>query len=195
MSWLKLDDRFHENRKVRALWQSDREALGLHIMALSYCAGNETDGLVDEAFVIEKVPAAGQRKRMLAALVGVGLWREMPAGWEINDYLKFNMSHEKLQAKRDADADRKARGRGTQAQVRADAGDPGSQTPHPVHVESARTPGGFHGESSGPVPSRPVPNLPRDVNDSGLALKVSGADRSNVIGFPDGETSSQKGVA
>lgn len=94
MSWAKLDDRFHENRKVKRVWHRCPAALGLHVMAITYCAGHETDGFVDHEFVEEKVPKDRDRDRAVATLVSAGLWHEIEDGWQIHDFLEFNPSRE-----------------------------------------------------------------------------------------------------
>lgn len=157
MTWAKLDDRFHENRKVRGLWRKQPAALGLHVLALTYCSGHETDGKVDVEFVEDKVASAVTRRKLTAALVDAGMWIPDGADWWIHDYLDYHPSRKTLEAKREKDAGRKARGRETQAANRANVDDPGSDVPHGVHFLSARTSDGLRVESSGPVPTRPVP--------------------------------------
>lgn len=106
MSWAKLDDRFHENRKVKRVWRRCPSALGLHVMAITYCAGHETDGFVDVDFVEDRMPKDRERERAVTALVEAGLWHEVSDGWQINDFLEFNKSRDQnahdRQAKRDA---------------------------------------------------------------------------------------------
>lgn len=145
MSWAKLDDRFDDHRKVKRVWLACPQALGLHVMALTYCTRHETDGLVDREYVTEKAPAAKKRDAMTTALVTAGLWDEDPDGWRIHDFLDYNPSRADLDEKRRKDADRKARGRDTQS----------AQRPGGVRAESERNPSSVRDVSSGPVPTRP----------------------------------------
>lgn len=116
MSWAKLDDRFHESRKVRKAWMTDPASVGLYVMAITYCAGHDTDGLVDIDFIEAKLPKVASRRRTLAVLVDCGLFEHVPSGesravvdrdgneivledrlggqeaWIVHDYLVYNDS-------------------------------------------------------------------------------------------------------
>lgn len=105
MTWAKLDDRFHENRKVKRAWRLAPASIGLHVMAITYCSGHETDGHVDIEFVEEKVPKDRERERLVAALLTAGLWERVDGGWQIHDFLTFNPSREQLDEKRRAKSD------------------------------------------------------------------------------------------
>ena len=100
MSWARLDDRFDDNRKVKRVWLACPQALGLHVMALTYCTRHHTDGLVDREYVTEKAPQARQRDRMTQALVEAGLWDEHADGWTIHDFLEFNHSRQEIEDRR-----------------------------------------------------------------------------------------------
>lgn len=102
MPWARLDDRFHDNRKVRRVWRRCPEALGLHVMAITYCAAHLTDGIVDADFVEDRAPVTRSRDRMTAALVEAGLWRTVEDGWEINDFTTFNGTRAAIEARRRA---------------------------------------------------------------------------------------------
>lgn len=150
MSWAKLDDRFHENRKVRGLWRKQPAALGLHVLALTYCAGHETDGEVDLEFVEDKVPTAATRRKLTGALVDAGMWVPDGDHWRVHDYLDYHPSRATLDEKREADRERKARG-GRNGKPTASA-----RKPNGFRTDSARSPDGFQSASKSPVPSRPV---------------------------------------
>jgi hypothetical protein len=159
VSWARLDDRFHDNRKVKRLWRRNGAALALHVMAIAYCAGNETDGLVDHEFVLEKVPAVRDRDPMTTALVETGFWTVEDDGWRIHDFLDYNPSRASLNDKREADAERKRRVRtGNPTNVRqTSARTPNGRTPD-VQPDSARSPVRVLAESAPrarAVPSRP----------------------------------------
>lgn len=86
MSWIKLDDRMPDHRKVVGL--SDR-AFRAHIEALCYAAGNLTDGAVPAA-----VARAKRWTRSAGELVDAGLWEPHDSGWLIHDYLEHQRSRE-----------------------------------------------------------------------------------------------------
>lgn len=136
MTWAKLDDRFHEHRKVQRALRVEPASIALHVMAITYCAGHETDGFVDDEFVGRQPLKMTVRQRATGALEQAGMWERVAEGWMIHDYLDFHPSREELTARRVKDSERKARGRDTL---------------------SARTPRGIHSESARPDPTRPVP--------------------------------------
>lgn len=85
--WAKVDDRLHAHPKAA---EAGLEAMGLHLLAMSFCAAYETDGHVKERFPTEK---AGERAGVLVErLVQVGLWELNGNGWRIHDWLKYNLS-------------------------------------------------------------------------------------------------------
>lgn len=149
MSWAKLDDRFHENRKVRGLWRRNPAALGLHVMALTYCAGHETDGVVDVEFVEDKVPGQSVRAKMTQALVDAGMWVEHENGWLIHDFLDFHPSRAALEERRKLDRERKSRGGRNGKPQHSDGG------PSGIRVDSERNPAGVQASSESPDPTRP----------------------------------------
>lgn len=101
MSWAKIDDKLHSHPKAA---KAGLEALGLHALAMSYCAAYQTDGHVVSTFPLEK---AGDRAQPLTdRLVEVGLWELNGDGWVIHDWLKYNLS--RRQAKVLAAAKQKA---------------------------------------------------------------------------------------
>lgn len=107
MSWGKIDDQFHAHRKAKKAWKSDRRALGLHLLAISYCAGHLTDGFVDPEFVEEKLPVARERTATVRALVDAGLWIADQDGWRIHDWLDYNPSKDQVEREREWDRRRK----------------------------------------------------------------------------------------
>lgn len=147
MTWAKVDDRFHSHRKIKRAWRIERGALGLHVMAISYCADHLTDGLVDDEFVEEKLPDEGERMLTTGTLVKCDLWVRVHDGWQINDWLEYNPSREDVLDRRRRDADRKARGRRTQATS------PNGNL-RDVRADISRSPRGVSEESDGPVPTR-----------------------------------------
>lgn len=148
MTWAKIDDQFHSHRKAARAWKCPR-ALGLHLLAISYCAGHLTDGLVHSEFVEEKIPAVRERDTVTGALCDAGLWTPQAEGFQINDWLEYNPSRADVIARRTADADRKRSARDARS-----ARSPAGHAP-----ESARTPDGVRDMSVLPGPARPDPTL------------------------------------
>ncbi len=103
MPWAKLDDRFHDNPKIRKAWRACPASIGLHVMAITYSAGNLLDGRVPAEFVEDQIPNVRARQAALDALTAgePPLWHQRADGeWEINDYLAFNPSKADVEAKR-----------------------------------------------------------------------------------------------
>lgn len=132
MAWAKFDDRYDDNRKIKKAWKSHPRAVGLHAMAITYCARHETDGLVDVEWLVEKLPQARERNAAIAALVDAGLFAPVDGEmFQVKDYLEFNPSSAKLAEKRRKDSERKRAG---------------------IHADSERNPNGSHADSVG-IPS------------------------------------------
>ena len=97
MVWAKLDDQFHASKKLGWL-EPDLmlAAVGLHTLALSYCANQLTDGHIPTAQVVR---LAGQPVDNLVAQLlqkgpmgESGLWERAKGGFQIHDYLDYNPS-------------------------------------------------------------------------------------------------------
>lgn len=108
MTWVRFDDTFPIHRKVEGATDA---AYRLHTSAIFWCARNLTDGFVPSQD-LELVSARVKSPRKYAAeLVSRGLWIERDGGWEINDYLKFQPSKEKVLADREDAAERQRKWR------------------------------------------------------------------------------------
>lgn len=92
MPWAKVDDKLHAHPKAARV---GLEALGLHLLAMSYVAAYETDGHVPANFPVEKAgEQAGELvQKLTAAPEGTaGLWESNGDGWIIHDWLQYNPS-------------------------------------------------------------------------------------------------------
>jgi len=101
MTWFKADDKLHGHIKAR---RAGVAAMGLWILAGSYCADNLTDG-----FVAADVPAifAGKLGDELAAkLVTAGLWHAVEGGWQFHDWTEYQPTAKSVHAKRAAAKER-----------------------------------------------------------------------------------------
>lgn len=105
MGWAKLDDRRHENVKLR---KAGLEADGLDVRGITYCAANETDGFLDEA-VIPMLSGVIRWRKIVETLVKVGRWEHVEGGWKIHNYLEYNPSRIDIEAGREAARDRMQR--------------------------------------------------------------------------------------
>jgi hypothetical protein len=99
MPWAKLDDRFHTNPKIVEVWTTNPAALGLHVLAMAYCAGEQTDGIIAPGYVKLMMPADRARNEAVRVLVDAGLWDIYGTGWIVHDWLKYNPSKVETEAK------------------------------------------------------------------------------------------------
>lgn len=139
MGWARFDDRRHENVKLR---KAGLEADALDVRGITYAAGHETDGWLDEA-IVQYLAGVGHWRNLADTLVDVGRWRrdDEAGGWWIHDYLAFNPAKKDLDKRRKEDRERKA------AQTRNDDGT--------FRPDSKRNPRGSRKSSNRPDPARP----------------------------------------
>lgn len=114
MTWFKVDDTAHSHPK---LLRAGNAALGLWLRAGAYAAQHLTEGVVP-GVVAQLYGTAPQARKLVAA----GLWHEhghacgrcvQPAAGDyvMHDYLQYNPTRTKVEAKRGAAAERQARAR------------------------------------------------------------------------------------
>jgi hypothetical protein len=185
MAWAKLDDRFHSNPKISRVWHTCPNAVGLYVMSITHCSQHETDGKVDDYFVIALVPDKDLREAIIFALVDADLWTIVEAGsFQIPDYLDFNPSHAELEKRRKTDKTRQAKGRKTQAQSKDS-----------VRVLSERSPSGVRADTLRAVPivserrepnlsERPDPSRPDPSRSEGSYLPESSFLESSGGSYP-----------
>jgi hypothetical protein len=145
MSWVKLDDQFFLNPKVIS---AGRDARDLYLAALTYTAGQLTDGYLPEGCILlvaamaQITTAAESAKR----LVDVGLWDKCKTGYTIHDYLDYNPSGDQVRAIRKERAEAGRRGAQKTNEARWGEGDaavddspnePANEPPNESATESA----------------------------------------------------------
>ena len=102
MTWVKVDDHFHEHPKILAVPAKDRTAAkGLFLDGLLYASRNLTDGRMPKGFVAET------DMRIAEILVSVGLWHDSDLEFKIHDYTDWNRSKSDIEKLREV---RKAAG-------------------------------------------------------------------------------------
>ncbi len=155
MTWFKVDDKFHSHPKVL---KAGLEAMGMWVLAGSYCANYATDGVITHD-VLARI--AGRRWRKLATkLVVCGLFTETLVDFRFHDWLEYNPSKvEVVSSKSELSEKRSAAGKagnerrwGSQTHRKSVAN--ASQTDIAIAIDSA---------SPRPVPSRPVPGEREDI--------------------------------
>lgn len=97
MTWFRVDDKFHDHRKVRKLGRNRLRVLGLWTLAGSWSASCQTDGFVP----VEVVSKLWDSRRQLAAkLVEVDLWYETTVdgerGYQFHDWQDYQITSSEL---------------------------------------------------------------------------------------------------
>lgn len=104
--WFKVDDKLHDHRKARL---AKKAAMGVWVLAGSWCMDNLTDGFVPA----DVLPRWGTRADA-RALVAAGLWiegtREGERGWQFHDWSRFQPTAAVTAATKAAEAEAGVRG-------------------------------------------------------------------------------------
>lgn len=103
MTWLRIDDTFHDHPKVL---EAGNAAVGMWVKCLAWSSRHLTDGRIP-ANVVRQM---GNQKDA-DTLTRVGLWQANGDGVVIPDYLEFNPSAEQVRADRVAARERMAKRR------------------------------------------------------------------------------------
>jgi hypothetical protein len=184
VTWLKIDDRMPEHRKVRRL---SHAAFRLHVTLLCLCARDVNDGQVTRDDVDDALDARPFRDddgdALLAELVAAGLLDVDGDGWRVHDYLDHNPSRADVEAQREREREKKRaqRARGYASTGRDDSGRFAPLSPGPSPALSlVVSPGDTRGDTRGDAPgdtlgespgesrgvspaTRPVPSRPRET--------------------------------
>lgn len=92
MSWARYDDELSMNRKIgqlRARGMTGIAALGLHLLANTYCRHNGTKGIVDAH--VPELLVGRPGKKLAGVLADVGMFdARCDGGWIIHDYAEFH---------------------------------------------------------------------------------------------------------
>lgn len=128
MPWFKVDDKLHDHRKAR---KARKAAMGVWVLAGSWCMDNLTDGFVPED-VLERWGTRADAR----ALVAAGLWteatRDGEKGWQFHDWTRFQPSAAVTSATKAAEQEAGARGNHRRWHVQRGISDPDCEYCHRV---------------------------------------------------------------
>jgi hypothetical protein len=110
MTWVNMDDNFHNHPKAIAAGPEGRD---LYQASLGYCSRLLTDGHIPAAIVKHPAPGLKRPTAIAARLVKVGLWETTSNGFQIHDYLDWNRSASEIKSKRESNRRRQAEWRQT----------------------------------------------------------------------------------
>lgn len=92
MTWFKVDDSFHSHLKVLA---AEPAALGLWVVAGSWCGANLTDGFVPDHVLSRLIPGSTP---LALQLVDCGLWRRAKGGYRFHDWAQYQPTRDEATA-------------------------------------------------------------------------------------------------
>lgn len=161
MAWFKVDDKLHAARKVMKIPRRHRlAAVGLWTIAGSWCADQETDGVVPD-YMIEEW---GGTTLLVKQLVSVGLWLQLEDATEFHDWAEYQPTRAQLEDGRKKNAEKLRKWRERNHDV-------------PGHVTGLQD-GSNHLRNAAPDPTRPGPTPIEEANASSL----SDSEESNADG-------------
>lgn len=104
MAWTRIDDEFKSNLKIR---KAGGDGVLLYIYGLVHCNTKLTNGYIDEAYLPQLYADAFCKspKITLKKLVDLGLWLAVLGGYEINDFLLYNLSKSQVEERRESKID------------------------------------------------------------------------------------------
>ncbi|WP_435582891.1 hypothetical protein [Amycolatopsis thermoflava] len=163
MPWFKTDDVFWRHRKVRKLGRDKLPAIGLWLLAGSWCADNLDENLTDGFVPREQVESWDPRLRYAKRLVDAGLWGEAEhdgeRGYEFHDWAEYQKTRAEVEAEREEWRQKKRKSRGrkvspgdTPGDTNGDSTKDSRQSPGTRSRTRTRSSSGHLGEG------RPVPN-------------------------------------
>lgn len=106
MTWFLVDDGFHSHSKARKVAAKCPAALGLWVIAGSWCSDKLTDGFVPDDDLPWLLPGA---EELAAELVAARLWRRVKGGYQFHDFGDVNKLKAQVMADREAAKERMRR--------------------------------------------------------------------------------------
>lgn len=101
MSWLRIEGRMPQHHKVAPL--SDA-AFRLHLTAMAWCVESKTDGAVPSVIpqTLTRAPLGKKLVAVLKELTDLGVWIPKPGGYQIHNFLQWNLSAADISARSEA---------------------------------------------------------------------------------------------
>ena len=95
MAWVRVDANLASNHKTLALLEQrgGDHAICVYVFALGYCMNANNDGFVPKT----ALGLFHGSKKDAALLVDVGMWHELPGGWQVHDWREYQPSSEEAQ--------------------------------------------------------------------------------------------------
>lgn len=110
MTWFKVDDKLHSHRKTMRATVNGMAAMGLWVLAGSWCGDHNSDGFIPQYAAARLDPHGWEEDARV--LVTAGFWepaeRDGEQGWMFHDWLDVQPSREQVVDKRVKNARRQA---------------------------------------------------------------------------------------
>lgn len=177
MTWFKVDDKLAASRKVLSIPRARRAAaMGLWVLAGSWCSSALTDGRVP-AYMVEELAGTEEAAH---DLVAAGLWETDPDGWVFHDWTQCNPSREQVENERAGARERMAKLRNRSPNVRANTDGTSELVRDPRPVPSRPSVPTEHGASEPPVSDPPRWELVALSDQLADAIVANGGKRPNT---------------
>ncbi|MEV8239456.1 hypothetical protein AB0O90_04420 [Microbacterium testaceum] len=149
MPWFKVDDGLASALRTTRIPRAQRAAaMGLWILAGSWCARELTDGLVPEHMLSELACT----KKQAEALVAAGYWMPVDGGWQMVDWAETQPTRAEVEEKRRKGTEKvanwRAKQRGSNPVTRSVTNRVGNPAPDPTRPDPT-TPSPPDGEEGG----------------------------------------------
>jgi hypothetical protein len=96
MTWFKADDQLHSHPKVI---EAGLEAMGLWVLAGTFCADKRTDGVITWAAIDRLAGGKAKGRKLAKALLDANLWEPIEGGCRFHDWLTYQPSAAELNAR------------------------------------------------------------------------------------------------
>lgn len=164
MPWGKLDDQFDDQPEIDYM---STDAIALFICSITWACRNLTDGHIPLARA-RKLPGGHNRKAIDELLEGEKpWWIEVPDGFQIRSFLKFNPAGEEFLERREEIS-----------RIRSEAGKRGAAARHKSQKQNGKEAGKHSGKTNGKPPGKTEDLL--EQNDS-KPLGKTGSEDGNLL--------------
>ncbi len=193
MPYVKIEDGIFRNPKVVSVSSG---AKLLYVASICYSGSSLTDGFVpfNAVRMIAADAALPSSAKPVKELVSVGLWKEAAGGYQVHDYLAYNESSEKVQAKKEAARERmnarrsqneqrtsqdvRANGDGNSREVREPTTDTETTTDTPQQAGERKTP---KPPSSAKVKNGELPTVQHELFERWYAVYPKKVGRIDAV--------------
>lgn len=99
LNWVRVDANLHSNHKTLALLavRGGDHALCVYVFSLGYSGAQGTAGFIPTT----ALGLFHGKTRDANLLVEVGMWDELPGGWDVHDWIEYQPTNTESQARSD----------------------------------------------------------------------------------------------